>query len=369
MISTQSYRCWAEIERSALVHNASAAHERVGRNVDLLAVVKANGYGHGAIEVAQALADQTQLFGVANLDEAIELRTAGIETPIVILGPALPSEQREIVERGFIVSVSNFAEADQFSRVAGSKAASINLVIDTGMGRMGTWEDDAVEVLERIAALANLKIHSISTHLPVADEDAVFTRAELARFDELVRRLRLRVPGSYKVHVLLSAGILAFHEQPFEIVRAGLMLYGSSPLPEFQSLLRPALTLKSRVVLLRDVPAGRAISYGRTFTTSQAMRVATLSVGYADGYPRSLSNNGAAILIGGRRRAVLGRVTMDMIMVNVSGVDRVEVGDEAVLIGRQGNEEIFAAEVAQRAGTIAWEIFTGIGTRVRRVYL
>jgi alanine racemase len=171
------------------------------------------------------------------------------------------------------------------------------------------------------------------------------------------------------IHALPSAGVLAFAGSAYDIVRAGLMLYGISPLPEEQALLRPALTLKAHVVLLRDVAAGRSISYGRTFVTPKPMRVATLSVGYADGLPRALSNRGATVLIGGRRCALLGRVTMDLVMVDVSEVPEVNVGDEAVLIGRQGDEEILATEVAQRAGTIAWEIFTGIGSRVARVYV
>jgi alanine racemase len=171
------------------------------------------------------------------------------------------------------------------------------------------------------------------------------------------------------VHVLLSAGILGFSQHHFDIVRAGLMLYGSSPLPEAQKLLRPVMALKSRIALLRDLPAGRSVSYGRTFITTRPTRVATISVGYADGFPRSISKREGAVLVGGQRCPVLGRVTMDLMMADVTAVPGVEAGDEAVLIGRQGTEEIFAAEVAERAGTIAWEIFTGIGSRVRRVYL
>ncbi len=178
-----------------------------------------------------------------------------------------------------------------------------------------------------------------------------------------------RVPGAYKVHVLLSAGILGFAQHRFDMVRAGLMLYGSAPLPNEQKFLRPVMTLKARVALLRDLPAGRSVSYGRTFTTARPMRVATISAGYADGYPRSLSNRDAAVLIGGRRCPVLGRVTMDLMMADVTASPEVELGEEVVLIGRQGGEEILAAEVAERAGTIAWEIFTGIGSRVRRLYV
>jgi alanine racemase len=237
------------------------------------------------------------------------------------------------------------------------------------MGRMGCWQEEAVAEFEKIARIPRLKVHSISTHLPVADEDENFTREELARFEALVRQMRTRVPDGYKVHVLPSAGILGYAPSGLEMVRAGLMLYGSSPLPNEQRWLQPAMTWKTRIALLRDVPAGRSVSYGRTFVTPRSMRLATIGVGYADGFPRALSGRDAVVLIRETRCPIVGRITMDLTVVEVSAVPEAEVGDEVVLIGRQGAEEIFAAEVAARAGTIAWEIFTGIGSRVRRVYL
>ena len=367
-MNTPVSRCWAEIDLAALRRNAAVARDRVGPGVELLAVVKANGYGHGMVPVAEALAGEAQLFGVANLEEATQLREK-VGHPIMILGPALPEERELIVRQQFIPSVSNLDEAIAFDRTAENSATAINFVIDTGMGRMGTIAADALETVGRIAALRNAKLHSISTHLPVADENEEFTRRQLSDFDALVRRIRAAVPGDYKAHVLLSAGVLGFSETAFDIVRAGLMLYGSSPLPQFQNLLVPVMTLKARVALVRDLPAGSSVSYGRTFVAPNAMRVATLSAGYADGYPRSLSGRGASVLIGGKRCPLLGRVTMDLMMVDVSGLPDVKVGDEAVLFGRQAGEEILASELAERAGTIPWEIFTGIGSRVRRVYL
>jgi alanine racemase len=365
MSSLGAERCWAEIDRAALLHNARVARERIGSATALLAVVKANAYGHGMVEVAQTLRDEASLFGVANFREALELRASGLQHPIMILGPALPEERAAINQHKFIASISSFEEARGFI----GNSAGINFAIDTGMGRMGSWHGEACAELERIARLPGLKLHSISTHLPSADEDTAFTEHQLIEFQDLVRQMRARVPGSYQVHALLSAGVLAFTQYRFDIVRAGLMLYGSSPLPSAQKFLRPVLTLKSRVSLLRDLPAGRSLSYGRTFTTTRPTRVATISAGYADGYPRSLSNRKAAVLIGGQRCPVLGRVTMDLTMADVSAVPEVQTGDEVVLIGRQGSGEILAAEVAERAGTVAWEIFTGIGGRVRRVYL
>lgn len=358
-------RCWAEVDRAALRHNARVARERVGPQPALLAVVKADGYGHGMVEVARALREDAELFGVANLQEALALREGGISHPVLILGPALPEERAAIKARGFIASVSSLAEALAFE----GSAAGINFVIDTGMGRMGCAPDDALAELEKIARLPNLTLHSVSTHLPVADEDEAFSEMQLVQFDVLVRQIRARVPIAFKVHLLLSAGILGFAHHRYDIVRAGLMLYGSSPLLREQKLLRPVLALKARVALLRDLPAGRSVSYGRTFITARPTRVATISAGYADGYPRSISNRDGTVLIDGRRCPVLGRVTMDLSMVDVTAVPEAKLGDEVVLIGKQGAEEILVAEVAERAGTIAWEIFTGIGSRARRVYL
>jgi alanine racemase len=365
MNGSLSKRCWAEVDTAALQHNARVTRERIGAGVELLAVVKANAYGHGAVEVAHALGREADVFGVANLQEARELREAGIAQPIMILGPALPQERAAICAENFIASISDFAEAQAFA----GNAAGINFTIDTGMGRMGCWQDDAIAELEKIAQLPGLTIHSISTHLPAADEDAAYTEAELTHFEKLVAQIWARVPGAYKVHVLLSAGILGFAGHRFDMVRAGLILYGSAPLPDDQKLLRPAMQLKARVALLRELPAGRSISYGRTFFTTRPTRVATISAGYADGYPRAVSNRGAAVLIGGRRCPILGRITMDLMMADVTDVPEVHLGDEVVLIGKQGSEEILAAEVAERAGTIAWDIFTKIGSRVRRLYV
>jgi len=366
-MTTERYRCWAEIDRSSLRHNAAAVRERIGP-AELLAVVKANGYGHGMVGVAEALANDAQMLGVANLEEAITLRDS-LAHPIVILSPALPNERSTIVERAFIPSISTLEEAEDFSRLARTGAVAINFKIDTGMGRMGVPENDALALFKKVFALPNVQVHSVSSHLPVANEDAEYTREELLRFRKLVQEFRSDVSGDYKVHVLQSAGVLAFAGPTFDIVRGGIILYGISPLPEFQKLLRPVMTWKTRIGLIRDMPKGSSISYGRTFITPRRMRVATLTAGYADGYPRHLSNSDAAVLVGGRRCPLLGRVTMDLMMIDVSNIDNAQVGDEAILMGRQGDQEISAAELAERAGTITWEITTRIGARVRRVYV
>jgi alanine racemase len=367
-MNSKTYRCWAEIDQSALRHNAAVVRDRLGLSVELLAVVKANGYGHGMVGVAKALAKESQLFGVANLEEAAILRKE-VWHPIIILGPALPEERSSVAEGGFIASVSTFEEAEAFDCAAKESPVAINFVIDTGMGRMGVPQAEAVALFKKVTALPNIKIHSLSTHLPVSNEDADFTRAELAQFAELVKTLRAHFPGDYKAHVLQSAGTLAFADPSFDIVRAGIMLYGIAPLPDFEKLLRPVMTWKTRIALIRDMPVGHGISYGRTFITPREMRVATLSAGYADGYPRHLSNRDAAVIVRGQRCALLGRVTMDLMMIDVSHIDGATVGDEVVLMGRQGDQEISATELADRAGTISWEITTRIGARVRRVYV
>jgi alanine racemase len=363
----ETYRCWVEIDRNALRHNAKVVRERTG-SAELLAIVKANAYGHGMVGVAETLANDAQLFGVANLEEASTLRKT-LPHPIIILGPAIPEERAAIVERGFIPTVSTFDEAQDFSRLASNGTVAINFKIDTGMGRMGVPESDAVALFKRVAVLPGVKLHSVSTHMPVSNEDAEYTRDELLRFGRMVKQLRAEIPGDYKVHVLQSAGLLAFAQEPPEIVRAGIILYGISPLPEFQKILKPVMTWKTRIGLIREMPKGSSISYGRTFITPRPMRIATLTAGYADGYPRHLSNRDACVLVSGKRCALLGRVTMDLIMIDVSQIGNIDVGEEVVLMGRQGGEEIPCAELAERAGTITWEITTRIGTRVRRVYV
>ena len=361
---TPNYRCWAEIDRDALRYNARVVRDRIG-SAEMLAVVKANAYGHGLMGVAETLAEQVQLFGVANLEEAMALRER-FHLPVIILGPSLPEEMPTIVERGFIPTISTLDEAQAFDRTG---KTSINFKIDTGMGRMGAVEAEAVEVFNRVAALPKINIHSVSTHMPVSDVDAEYTKDQLVRFRAVVKQLRAALPSGYKAHVLQSAGTLGFNETVDEIVRAGIVLYGISPLPEFQNLLKPAMTWKTRIGLIRDVPKGASISYGRTFITPKPMRVATLTAGYADGYPRHLSNVDAQMLVRGKRCPLLGRVTMDLMVIDVSHIPEAEVGDEVVLMGRQGDAEIPCRELSDKAGTITWEVTTRIGQRVKRIFI
>jgi alanine racemase len=370
-----SVRCWAEIELDALSHNAKVARDLAGPGSRVLAVVKADAYGLGAVEVSRHLAAKggVQDFGVANVAEAEALRAVlPPEVSIELLSPALPAEWPGIARLDLTPWVSSVEEARGYARAAleVERIGPISIVVevDTGMGRTGVLPAGLSELLGAIAKLPALRLVGVATHLPSSDEDFTFTTAQLAAFDRI--RRELPAPGpDFRTQARNSAGVLGYPAVEGELVRAGLMLYGVSPLAARQELLRPVLTWKTRVTLVRDLPAGHGISYGRTFITPRPMRVATLAAGYADGYMRSLADRGAELLVRGRRHPLLGRVTMDQMMIDVSDAPEVSVGDEVVLLGRQGGAEISAAEVAERAGTIAWEIFTGLSPRVTRVYL
>lgn len=357
-----SLRSWVEVDPGALRHNLAVVRRSIGPRPGILAVIKANAYGHGTEQVAKALAHDVEIFGVANLSEARAVAAAETGRRIMLLSPCLPSEWPEAVARGFIVTVSGAEEAE---KVAACGAADIHFKVDTGMGRVGVWSEQALGEITRVAD--RVRIHSISTHLPCSDEDEEFTRNQLTGFSHLVARFREIVPGA-KIHSLNSAGILKFPDHAEDLVRAGLVLYGSSPCPEFQEAFRPALTWKARITLVKDLPAGTGICYGRTFITPRPTRTAVLAVGYADGFPRQASGKGAEVLIRGTRCPLLGRVTMDQIVVDVTDLEKVEVGEAAVLIGEQDGKSITAAELAGQADTIAWDIFTGIKGRVARVY-
>ena len=368
-------RCWAEIDREALRHNARAVRGHVGPDTTILAVVKADGYGHGMGPVARALHEGGGIddFAVANVAEALSLRGHLPDVRITILSTALPDERPEIVRQNFLPWVSSLEEARDYARLSvglrdnnhGASPFLAIAAVDTGMGREGILPDDLPALLRLSRQTPGILVAGVVTHLPSADEDAAFTTDQLARFDALLAD----EPPAAPHHAQNSAGLFGFAlGARRNVVRPGLSLYGSSPLPRFQGLLRPALTLKTRVALVRTLPTGHGVSYGRTFVTARPTRVGTLAAGYADGYPRHLSNVGAAVLVRGRRCPVLGRVTMDQIVVDLDALPEVDAGEEVVLLGRQGAEEISAAELAARSGTIPWEIFTGLSARVGRYY-
>lgn len=355
-------RSLVEINVEALRANARFARSCVG-SAGLMAVVKANAYGHGIEWVVPALRDLVAMFAVANVAEAEAVRGLAPDHEILLLSPCLPDEREAAVRGGFIPTVSSAAEAAAFARSGGDgDPVRVHLAFDTGMGRIGVWHGEGVAVAREVSRLERVEVHSFSTHLPSPDDDAEFTRKQLVGFRDLVEQVRSVLPKA-KVHVLNSAGTCGFRDDAYDLARTGLMLYGSVALPEYQAALRPVMTWKSRVGLVRDVPAGRTVSYGRTYVTPEPMRLATVALGYADGYPRQASNRGACVLIGGRRCPVVGRITMDQIIVAAPDA---EVDAEVVLVGSQGGETILAAELAEWAGTIAWDIFTGVRGRTVR---
>ena len=358
-------RTWVEIDCSALRHNVKAVQKLAG-GAGIMAVVKANGYGHGLNEVSSALAPGVDVFAVATLGEALQLRLTEKTKPILLLSAALPEEYPQIAFHGFIPTISSLQEAHLFAK-ASPKGASIHFKVDTGMGRLGALPGEAETMLRKILSL-RLSLHSISTHLSSADTDKAYTSAQLRQFEKVLKGLRSLAPG-VPIHVLNSAGSILYPKHAQDLIRVGLVLYGVSPIKRFQKIFQPALSWRAAVTLIRELPKGHRVSYGGIYTAPRAIRAAVLPVGYADGYPRHLSGKNASVLIQGKRCPLLGRVTMDQILVDITKVKGVRVGDEAVLLGKQGRLEITATEVAEKAGTIPWHVFCGITARVAYEYI
>ena len=357
-------RAWAEIDLGALKKNLAVARDAFGG--ELMAVVKAGAYGHGLEEITKALAtEEIAYFGVANVGEARRIRSVGVNTPIYLLGATWSEEREEIVARDWTPCISSLQEAEQFDALAAAqgKRLKVHLAVDTGMGRGGFVADHLPEKLVELERMANLEVEGIGSHLPSADEDREFTLRQFEQFHTIIRSLG--GPNRFKwIHLSNSAGLLGYGPDICNLSRPGLMLYGVSPIPSFQQKLATVMTLKSRVTLVRTLPAGHGISYGRQFVTTQPTRVATIGIGYGDGYPRHVSGQGAEVWIRGRRLPILGRVTMDQMMVDVTTAEEVMEGDEVEIFGAH----IPVAEIAEKAGTIVWEIFTGITPRVMRCY-
>ena len=366
-MSPEILRSWVEVNVDALQQNARALRSLCAQGTSFMGVVKADAYGHGIEQAVPALAPLVDWFGVANLAEARQVSVLAGQKPVMILGTALPSEWSGIRAGGFVPVISSMEEARGFASPRGEPPFGVHLAVDTGMGRIGVWEADALTLAREIRSLSGLALLGVGSHFPAADEDDAFTVKQTARFAALAGELRAEGLVRGPAHIANSAGLISHPEAAGDLCRAGLALYGVSPVDRFRDELRPVLTWKTRISLVREVGAGRGISYGRTFITPHAMRVATLSVGYADGFQRHLSHQGAGVLIEGRLCPLLGRVTMDQILVDVSECRGAVPGREAVLLGAQGEGRISAGQLSQWAGTIPWEIFTGIGRRVGRL--
>jgi alanine racemase len=406
---------WAEIDLNAIKSNLNAIKNKVG-NRKIIAVVKANAYGHGAIPVARAIAKQADMFAVATVEEAIELREAGITLPILNLFSILPDQAEAVLKYEITQAVCKFSTCEAISDCAkrmgntppnppkGGYRAKVHVEVDTGMNRLGVHYSEAVAFLKQVCALPNLRVEGIFTHFSSADEaDKSYTYLQLERFNSLwtspptplhksplpkgvggcVERREGQgdgvrsIPNSvylersdFLIHAANSPAILDLPSTYFDAVRPGLILHGLYPSDEVSRSipLKPALSLKARVIHLKNVGSGESISYNRRYITSAPTKIATLSIGYDDGYRKSLRNIGEA-LIRGIRAPIVGTICMDNIMCDVGHISDVEIGDEVVLIGKQGDDEITADEVAKKAGTISYDIFCGLGRRVERIYI
>jgi alanine racemase len=372
-----TFRCWAEIDLQALRENLAWLRHRVGPGVRIITVVKADAYGHGLKDIARLLMQSgTDVFGVANLAEADAVRSVGRGWPILMLGACLPHEVGAAVRDEVMPTISSLAEARLFSTeaVRQRKTVQIHLKIDTGMGRLGARPEEALSLLRAAARLPGLRVRGLFTHYSSVEDDRAFTRRQSKRFRALAAAVRAGFPEVEFIHANNSGATLLEPETIFNTVRPGLLVYGIVPpgrRPVSRTLqrhIRPALSWKCRVSLVKEISRGAPVSYGHTFMAAGRMRVAVITAGYGDGYFRAGSNR-AQVLIRGRRCQVLGRVTMDQMIVDVTRAGPVKPGDEVVLIGRQGRREIAVTELAGWFRTIPWEVLTNITYRVRRVYV
>ena len=368
-------RCWAEISLSAIGHNIEEVRKRLAPGVRLLAVIKADAYGHGAVRVGKYLEDRVDYFAVATLEEAVELRENGIRLPILILGYTSPSQYEDLVAFDITQTIYSRETAELLDREAANqgKKAGIHIALDTGMTRIGfqVTEEDA-DVIADIGRLPHLKMEGLFTHFACADQkDKTYCSGQLEKFNRMVRMLEEREVEIPLKHVCNSAGIMEFDDFRYDMVRSGIVTYGMYPSEEVRKErldLIPALEWKSRVIHVKEVGNGLGVSYGATYVTHEGRtRIATVSAGYADGYPRALSSKGR-VLIHGQYAPILGRVCMDQFMVDVSRISDVRVEDVVTLVGRDGENSISIEEIADPAARFNYEMACGISRRVTRVY-
>lgn len=359
---------YAEISLENIRHNVRIIKNFVGKNVDILAVIKADAYGHGAVEVAKTLEKTAvKIFGVATIEEGIELRLAGIKKNILILGSTYPFYNfREIIKYNFIPTIASISGLEAYNKYVSkaNKKFPFHLKTDTGMGRIGISPKTAISVIHKIKSIKNVYIDGVYSHLACADENKNFTEKQIHDFTKLSEKISVR----YR-HIAASASIIKYKSSHFNLVRPGLLIYGLLPFKNSDKIIpvKPALSLKTKIIYLKTVPRNTSISYCRSFITNKISKIATIPIGYADGFLRSNSNN-AEVLIQGRKASVAGSVCMDMTMIDVTDIKNVSVGDEVVIIGSQGKEKISAEDVAQRCNTINYEIVTSISKRVPRIY-
>ncbi|HET7152743.1 MAG TPA: alanine racemase [Candidatus Kapabacteria bacterium] len=363
---------WAEIRLQTLAQNLKNIRKTLQKNVNVMAVVKANAYGHGAIECSRVLLESgASMLGVALLQEAIELRTAGISAPILVMTPPLPEEADTYISNEIDFTLCKQETAELFSARAEAlgKTVAAHVKIDTGMGRVGILPVDALEFVRFVDTLPNIRMQGIATHYASSDEDLPYTATQLHSFTSIVKELEQNGFSFPIRHSANSGAILNLAESHLNCVRPGVILYGYMPSQNMRSnvTLEPVLSLKAKVDFVKRVPVGTSISYGRTFFTDMETTIATVPLGYADGYSRLLSGKAHAI-VNGKKFPVVGRVCMDQIMVDV-GNEPVEEGDVLTLIGRDGTETITAWDIANAMGTIPYEVLTMISSRIPRIFI
>lgn len=362
---------WAEVDLKAMRYNFRQIKRRAG-NAKILCVVKADAYGHGLIQVARTLQKEgADFFGVADIHEGVALRMHGIQKPILLFENCLPPFAKSIVDYRLTPSISNIELAEALNRHAQSLHSQIpiHIKVDTGMGRLGVWHKEALGFIKRIHRFKNLHWEGLLTHYACAETDEEFTYRQIRDFSKLIRGLKQEGIIFPYLHASNSIGLIEYRNNSFTLVRPGLILYGMYPVARLREKIRlkPVLSVKSKIVFLKNISKGRSISYGRTFIASKDMTIATIPIGYNDGYMRCLSNK-SDCLVGGKRCRVVGRVTMDQLMVDVTHVKSARIGTEVVLLGIQKGNSISADELAQKARTINYEITCSLGNRLPRIY-
>jgi alanine racemase len=373
MTSTFYRPCWADIDLAALRHNFRELRRGLAATTRILSVVKADAYGHGLVPVSRvAIRCGASFLGVSSLEEGVALREAGIQTPVLVLGTLYPFSNFPVLfKKKLVPTVASLDAADALNSLARKRKQRlpVHLKIDSGFGRIGISVANALRLIQQVADCDGLELQGLFTHFSSSDVDAEYTREQASVFKQVVQAAADRGIRPPLIHMANSSAVLRFPETHGTMVRPGLAFYGAWPYAGADKAadLKPALTWKSRVIFLKTVPKGFSVSYARTWKAPRPTRIATLAVGYADGYPRILSNH-AEVLLKGHRVPVIGRVTMDMLMVDATDVPAPRIGDEAVLLGAQGHERITAEELAKKAQTNAYEILVRIAARVPRIY-
>jgi alanine racemase len=361
---------WATVDLHAFEENVAGVARRLPAGSRLIAVLKADGYGHGAVELARRCKpEHVAMIATSLLEESLELRRQGITLPLLVLGPMNEAQVRCAVEHDITIGVPGPEELAAVCNVAREHDVTIHLKLDSGMGRMGSVESELPDVVQLLRESPRVHVAAIYSHFASAgDPRDRITEEQRARFRTLVETLREAGLSAPLHHFANSAATMRGLVEPGDLVRVGIALYGAEALDEGSSRLRPLLRWRTEIVRLKDLPPGEAVGYGATFHTTRPSRIATLPVGYADGYDRHFSNRGE-VLVRGRRAPVVGRVSMDLVTIDVTDIADAAVGDEVVLLGRQGDDEITAEELAAKLGTINYEVLCNVSARVPRVYL